>query len=162
MVVDVIRAMLSALNPPILEANMAAVPVEEQRRERTTSWCFLTAMVKPNVAIAIPDLVGQSFDLFGDGGCATIVAKVGGGAAVMGGDGGLKPFPGAGSLDWRISRIDVGGLDRSLAVVGARFPWGVFVLVRPCAAEGVQDRDQVRRGGEGLASSLQVGRHPWS
>jgi hypothetical protein len=37
MVVDVIRAMLSALNPPSLDSEMAAVPVEEQRRERNLS-----------------------------------------------------------------------------------------------------------------------------
>jgi hypothetical protein len=93
--------------------------------------------VKPNVAIVIPDLVGKSFDFWGDGGRTAIVAKVGGGAAAMGGGGILKPFPGVGGLDWRISRIDVGGLDGSLGVVEARFPWGVFVLVRPCAAEGL-------------------------
>ncbi len=50
------------------------------------------------------------------------MAKVGGGVAIVGGGGVLKPFPGAGGLDWRISRIDLGGLDGSLAVVGARFP----------------------------------------
>ena len=93
--------------------------------------------MKPNVAIAIPDLVGESFDLFGDGGCTAIVAKVGGGAAVVGGGGVLKPFPGAEGLDWRISRINVGGLDGSLAVAGAHFSWGVIVLVHPCAVEGV-------------------------
>jgi hypothetical protein len=75
-----------------------------------------------DVAIAIPDLVGESLDLFGDGGHAAIVAKVGGNAAVAGRGGVLEPFPGAGGLDWRISRVDVGGLDGSQAVVGARFP----------------------------------------
>ncbi len=57
-----------------------------------------------------------------------IMAKGGGGAVVVGGGGVFKPFPGVGGFDWRISRIEVGGLDGSLAVVGARFPWGVFVL----------------------------------
>jgi hypothetical protein len=33
------------------------------------------AVEKPNVAVAIPDFVEKSFDLFGDGGCAAIVAK---------------------------------------------------------------------------------------
>ncbi len=42
------------------------------------------AVVKANVAIAIPDLVGESFDLFGGVGCASIVAKEAGGAAVVG------------------------------------------------------------------------------
>ncbi len=79
-------------------------------------------MVKPNVAIAIPDSVGESFDLFGDGGCVAIVAKDRCGAAVMGGGGVLGPFPGVGGLDWRILRIDVGGLDVSLADVEAHFP----------------------------------------
>ncbi len=94
-------------------------------------------MVTPNVAIAIPDLVGESFDLFGDGGHAAILAKEGGGVAVVGRGGVLEPFPGAGGFDWRISRIDDGGLDGSLAVVEACFLWDVFVLVCPCAAEGV-------------------------
>jgi hypothetical protein len=102
------------------------------------------AKVKPNVAVAIPDLVGESFDLFGDGGQVVIVAKARGGAAVIGRGGVFEPIPGAGGFDWRISKIDVGGLDGSLVVVGACFPWGVFVLVCPCAAEGVQDRNQVR------------------
>ncbi len=66
----------------------------------------------------------------------------GDGAAVVGRGGVLEPLPGAGGFNWRISRIDVGGLG-SLAVVGVCFPWGVFVLVRPCAAEGVRDRNQV-------------------
>ncbi len=105
-------------------------------KERENVVFFLTAVVKPNVSIAILDMVGESFDLFGDGGPAAIVVKVGGGAAVVGGGGVLKPFPGAGCLDW-ISRIDVGGLDGSLAVFGAHFPWGVFILVQPCAAKGV-------------------------
>jgi hypothetical protein len=72
----------------------------------------------------------------GMGAHAAIVAKEGGGAAVMGRGGVLEPFPGVGGFNWMISRIDVGGLG-SLAVVGARFPWSVFVLVRPCAAEGI-------------------------
>ncbi len=80
------------------------------------------AMVKPNVAIAIPYLVGESFDFLGDRGRTAIVAKVGGGAAVVDAGGVLEPFPGAGGLDWRISRIAVGGVDGSLAVVGVRFP----------------------------------------
>ena len=42
-------------------------------------------MVKPNVAVTILDSVRESFDLFGDGDCAAILAKEGGGAAVMGG-----------------------------------------------------------------------------
>ncbi len=75
--------------------------------------------------------------MFGDRGCTAIVAKEGGGAAVVGGGMVFEPFPGAGGFNWRISRIDVGGLDGSLAVVAARFPWDVFVLVRPCSAEGV-------------------------
>ncbi len=54
----------------------------------------------------------------------------------MGGGRVFKPFPGAGAFDWSISRIDAESLDGSLAVVGACFPWGVFVLVRPGAAEG--------------------------
>jgi hypothetical protein len=113
------------------------------------------AVVKPNVAVAIPNLVGESFDFGGDGGHAAIVAKVGGSAAAVGGGGVLEPFPGVGGFDWRISRIDVGGLDGSLGVVGVHYSWGVFVLVRPCAAEGLRDHNQVQ-GGEELASSLQV------
>ena len=104
-------------------------------------------MVKANVAVAIPDLVGESFDLFGDRGHSAIVAKEAGGVTVMGGGEILEPFPGVGGFDWRISRIEVGGLDGSLGVVEACFPWGMFVLVRPCAAEGVRDRDQVQGGG---------------
>jgi hypothetical protein len=69
-----------------------------------------------------------------------IMAKVGGGAAPVGRGGVLQPFPGAGGLDWRISSNDVGGLDGSLGVVEARFSWGMFVLVGPCAAKGVQDK----------------------
>jgi hypothetical protein len=78
--------------------------------------------VKPNVAVAIADLVGESFDLFGDRGCVAIVAKEGGGAAVVGGGRVFEPFPGVGGLDWMISRIDAGGLDGSLVVVGVCFP----------------------------------------
>ncbi len=48
MVADDIQATLPALNRPILESKMAAVPVEEQRRERKSSWCFLTAEVSSN------------------------------------------------------------------------------------------------------------------
>jgi hypothetical protein len=44
----------------------------------------------------------------------------------MGGGRVFNPFPGVGGFDWSISRIDAGGLERSLAVVGALFPWGVF------------------------------------
>ncbi len=44
-------------------------------------------MVKPNINVDIPDLVGESFDFFWDGDRAAIVAKVGGGAAVVGGGG---------------------------------------------------------------------------
>jgi hypothetical protein len=66
--------------------------------------------VKPNVVAAIPDLVGESIDLFGDRGCVGIVAKEGGGAAVLGRGGVFKPFPGAGGFNWRISRIHVGVL----------------------------------------------------
>ncbi len=80
------------------------------------------AKVKPSVTVAIPDLAGESFDLFGDGGCTEILAKKGGGAAVVGRGGVFEPFPGAEGFDCRISRIDVGGLDRSLAVFGVRFP----------------------------------------
>ncbi len=58
----------------------------------------------------------------------------------------FNPFPGARGFDWSISRIDAGGLDGSLAVVGGCFPWGKFVLVHPCAAEGVWECDQVRGG----------------
>ncbi len=75
MVADDIRATLPALNCPILESKMVAVPVEEQRRERKLSWCFLMAEVSSNEAVAIADLVGGRFDLFGDGGCAVIMAK---------------------------------------------------------------------------------------
>jgi hypothetical protein len=59
------------------------------------------ALAKPNVAVAIPDLVGESFDFEGDRACAAIVAKEGGGTAV-GGGGVLAPFSGVGGLDWRI------------------------------------------------------------
>jgi hypothetical protein len=52
-----------------------------------------------------------------------------------------------GGFNWSISRIDAGGLDSSLAVVGACFPWAVFVLVHPCAAKEVQDRNRVQGGG---------------
>ncbi len=38
-------------------------------------------------------------------------------------------------------------MDGYLGVVEAHFPWGVFVLVCPCAVEGVQDRGQVWGGG---------------
>ncbi len=54
---------------------MVAVPVEEQKRVRKLSWCFLMAEVNPNEAVAIADLVGESFNSFGNGGCAAIVAK---------------------------------------------------------------------------------------
>jgi hypothetical protein len=36
------------------------------------------------------------------------MAKVGGGAVVVGGGEVFEPFPGARGLNWRISRIDVG------------------------------------------------------
>jgi hypothetical protein len=62
----------------------------------------------------------------------------------------LEPFPGVGGFNWRISRINVGGLNGSLAVVRARFSWDVFILVRPCAAKGVQDRDRVGGGSSWL------------
>jgi hypothetical protein len=75
MVVDDIRATLPALNCPILESKKAAVPVEEQRRERKLSWCFLTVEVSSNGAVAIADLVEGSFNSFGDGGHTAIVAK---------------------------------------------------------------------------------------
>ncbi len=65
----------------------------------------------------------------------------------MGGGKIFDPFPGAGGFDWSISRIDAGGLDGSLAVVVACFPWGMFVLVRPHSEEEVQDCDQVQGGG---------------
>ncbi len=74
-VADDIRAMLPILNCPVLQSKMAAVPVEEQRRERKLSWCFLTAEVSSNEAVAIADLVGGSFGLFGDEGCTAVVAK---------------------------------------------------------------------------------------
>jgi hypothetical protein len=64
----------------------------------------------------------------------------------MGGGRVFNPFPGAGGFDWSISRFDAGGLDGSLAVVGARFPWGVFVPVHPCAAHGVWECNQVGGG----------------
>jgi hypothetical protein len=64
----------------------------------------------------------------------------------MGGGRVSNPFPGVGGFDWSISRIDAGGLDSSLAVVGARFPWDMLVLVRPHAAERVRECDQVQGG----------------
>ncbi len=75
MVVDDIRATLPALNCLILESEIVAVLVEERRRERKSSWCFQMTEVNPNEAVAIADLVGESFDLFGDGGHAAIMAK---------------------------------------------------------------------------------------
>jgi hypothetical protein len=108
------------------------------------------AMVRPNVAVAIPDLVGESFDFFGDGGCEAIVAKVGGGAAAVSGSGVVKPFPGVGGLDWRISRIDVGLSDGSLGVVEAHFPEDVFVLVHPCTVEGFETPSECGGGGSWL------------
>jgi hypothetical protein len=45
------------------------------KRERKSSWCFLMAEVNFNEAVVIAGLVGGSFDLFGDRGCAAIVAK---------------------------------------------------------------------------------------
>jgi hypothetical protein len=64
----------------------------------------------------------------------------------MGGGRVFNPFPGAGGSDCSISRIDAGGLDGSLVVVGAYFPWGVFILVHPHAAERVRERNQVWGG----------------
>ncbi len=49
---------------------MVAAPVEEQRKERKLSWCFLMAKLSSNEAVAIADS-----DSFGDGGRAAIVAK---------------------------------------------------------------------------------------
>jgi hypothetical protein len=72
------------------------------------------------------------------------VAKECSSAAGIGGGRVFNPFPGAGGFDWSISRIDAGGLDGSLAVVGVHFTWGVLVLVRLCAANGVRDHDQVQ------------------
>jgi hypothetical protein len=73
----------------------------------------------------------------------------------MGGGRVFNPFPGVGGFDWSIFRIDAGGLDGSLAVVGTCFLWGVFVPVRPHAAEGVWERDQVRGGaGAGFFAAI--------
>ncbi len=76
---DIIREMLCFLNNPILEYNMAHVPVVTRRRERESAWCFLTAAVTSKVAAARAKLVGESFKAFGDGGHMAIVAKEGGG-----------------------------------------------------------------------------------
>ncbi len=84
MVANNIRETLCFLNNPILESNMAPVPVVTRRRERESSWCFLTAVVNSKVAAARAKLVGVSFKAFGDGGCTEIVAKEGGsGRAVV-------------------------------------------------------------------------------
>jgi hypothetical protein len=72
----------------------------------------------------------------------------------------FNPFPGAGGFNWSISKIDAGGLDGSLAVVDMRFTWGVFVLVRPCAVEGVQNATKCKEGLE-LVSSLLFGCCCW-
>jgi hypothetical protein len=79
MVADNIRETLCFLNIPILESNMVPVPVVMQRRERELAWCFLTTVVNSKVAAARAKSVGVSFKAFGDGGCAAIVAKEGGG-----------------------------------------------------------------------------------
>jgi hypothetical protein len=100
------------------------------------------AVMKPNVAIANPDLVGESFFCLGMG----VVQQSWQRREVV-------------LLSW----VEVGfSLGREALTGGSQeliacFPWGVFILVHPCAAEGVQDRDQVQGGG-GLASSLQVKR----
>jgi hypothetical protein len=53
------------------------------------------------------------------------VVKVGGGAAVVGKGGVLEPFPGAGGLDWRILRIDVGGVGLPLKGENGGNLWSV-------------------------------------
>jgi hypothetical protein len=124
---DNIRETLCFLNNPILEFNMAPVPVVTQRRERELAWCYLTAVVNSIVAEARAKLVGVSFKAFGDGGRAAIVAKEGGGGGavviryrVLGGF----------NWEWRISRIDAEGLDDALAGVKVCFPGGAFGLIR--------------------------------
>ncbi len=56
-VADDIRATLPAPNCPILGSKLAAVSVEEQKKERKLSWCFLMAEVNPNEEVAIADSV---------------------------------------------------------------------------------------------------------
>jgi hypothetical protein len=101
---------------------MVAVPVEEQSRERKLPWCFLMAEVNPTEEVAIADLVGESFDLFRDGGHVQSWQRKEAVLLTLGGGRIFKPFPEAGGFDSSISRIDAGGFDGSLAVVGAHFP----------------------------------------
>jgi hypothetical protein len=120
-------------------------------------------VVKPNVAIAIPDLVGESFDLFGDGGCTAIVAKVGGGAAVVGGGGVLKPFPGAEGLDWRSSKNwcwGFGQVPGGWRLLERVFPGVCLFWCTHMQRRGFKTTTKYGRGEE-LASLLQVGHRRW-
>ncbi len=119
------------------------VPVVMQRRERESAWCFLTAVLSSNVAEAIAKPVGVSSKGFGDRGCTETFAKdVGGGRALGRGEVVILSFV----WEWRISRIDAGGLVNALVGVNACFPWGAVGLMWPRGAEREQERDQVWRG----------------
>ncbi len=132
--------MLCFLNNPILESNMVPVPVMTQRRERESARCFLTAVLNSKVAAARAKLVGVSFKAFRDGDCMAIVAKEGGsGGAFVIQDRVLGGF----NWEWRISRIDAGGLDNALAGVETRFPGGTLGLIR---LRGEQDQLQGEAG----------------
>jgi hypothetical protein len=116
----------------------APVPVVTQRREKESAWCFLTAVVSSNVAEAIAKLVGVSSKCFGDGGHAATFAKDGGGGRALGrGKVVILSFV----WEWRISRINAGGLVNALVGVNARFPWGAVGLMWPRGAEREQERD---------------------
>jgi hypothetical protein len=95
------------------------------------------------VAEAIAKLVRVSSKGFGDGGCAATFAKDGGGGRALGrGEVVILSFV----WEWRISRIDAGGLVHALVGVNACFPWGAVGLMWPRGAEQEQERNQVRRG----------------
>jgi hypothetical protein len=80
---------------------------------------------------------------FGDGGRTATFAKDGGGGSALGrGEVVILRFV----WEWRISRIDAGGLVDALVGVNACFPWGAVGLMWPHGAEREQERDQVQRG----------------
>jgi hypothetical protein len=78
----------------------------------------------------------------------------------MGGGRVFNLFPGAGGFDWSISRIDAGGLDGSLAVVGTHSPWACLWWCTLVQQRGFGTATKCREGQE-LVSLLPFVRCHW-
>jgi hypothetical protein len=95
------------------------------------------------MAEAIAKSVGVSSKGFGDGGRTAKIAKDGGGGRALGrGEVVILRFV----WEWRISRVDAGGLVDALAGVNARVPWDAIGLMWPHGAERERECDRVQRG----------------